>query len=317
MNTTNQSSRYAAIDIGTVTCRLLIADKCAHTLIERERCCAITNLGEGVDATGFLKQEAMQRVATEIARFKTIIEAHKDASCKEISLIATATSAARDAKNSAEFSTLLKGLGIQLTIIPGEREAELSFIGASHSFPGEKLLVVDIGGGSTELAFGLAGNTPEKNVSFDVGCRRITERFLKSDPPTNAKLEQARKWINQQFSDFFANLAQSDFVLDRLVGVAGSATSAVSVYQKMEVYDSSRVHKTVMDKKQLLSVYESLRILPLEARRNVIGLEPERASVVVAGLLILCQILDLAEQSSITVSESDILQGIILSTEPK
>ena len=145
------SVRVAAIDIGTVTCRLLVADVDAEGLHELRRAHAITNLGEGVVTSGVLLPQAMQRVNEQMARFMGIIEECRDAAHPEIAIVAMATSAARDARNSDEFTALLAARSIELSVIPGEREAELSFKGASSSFPTEPLFVVDVGGGSTEV----------------------------------------------------------------------------------------------------------------------------------------------------------------------
>ena len=311
------ASRYAAIDIGTVTCRLLIADVDDNGLHELERMCAITNLGEGVDKTGCLKPEAMGRVAGQVAQFQKRIAAYQDREHPAITTIATATSAARDAKNSAEFLRILGDMGVALHIISGEKEATLSFLGVSESFPGEELLVVDIGGGSTEVSLGRAGAPPLRSHSFDVGCRRVTERFLASDPPTDAELADARAWVAGTMQGYFEGLSQEGFAVGRLVAVAGTATSVVSVHKRMKVYDSAQVHRAVISRKTLLDVYGALRSVPLAQRRLTVGLEPDRASVIVAGLAILDVVMGLAGQDSFTVSETDILQGIILDTAAK
>ena len=311
------ASRYAAIDIGTVTCRLLIADVDSDGLHELERMCSITNLGEGVDKTGCLQPEAMKRVAGQIAQFQKRIAAYQDREHLAITTIATATSAARDAKNSAEFLGILGNMGVTLHIIPGEKEAMLSFLGVSESFPAEELLVVDVGGGSTEVSLGRAGAPPLRSHSFDVGCRRMTERFLASDPPTDGELAGARAWATEVMRGYFEGLSREGFAIDRLVAVAGTATSVVSIHKKMKVYDSAQVHRAVISKKTLLDVYENLRSIPLAQRKLTVGLEPDRASVIVAGLAILDVIMGLAGQDSFTVSETDILQGIILDTAAK
>ena len=317
MSNLKPASRYAAIDIGTVTCRLLIADIDGTGIHERERGCAITNLGEGVDGTGCLKPEAMKRVADQIVQFQKRIAAHQDLEHPVVTTIATATSASRDAKNSAEFLGILGRLGITLRIIPGEEEAMLSFLGVSDSFPGEGLLVVDIGGGSTEISVGHAGTTPLFSASFDVGCRRVTERFLKSDPATDTELAEARAWIIGMLESSSAGFLQDSLAVDRMVAVAGTATSVVSIHKKMRIYDSSQVHREVVSRKTLNGIYDMLRRLPLAKRKLTVGLEPDRAGVIVAGLVILDVIMDLAGQDFFTVSESDILQGIILDTAAK
>ena len=193
---TLRPGRYAAIDIGTVTCRMLVADiDGAGLLHELRREYAITNLGEGVDATGTLLPEAMQRVADVVARYRAILDACEPGDGGGITVTAVATSASRDARNADEFVALLAEEGITLSVVPGEREAALSFAGASCDFAGERILVVDVGGGSTELVAGQAGEAPVQAHSFDIGCRRVTEKFLEADPPSDEELGRARAWI--------------------------------------------------------------------------------------------------------------------------
>lgn len=304
------SQRFAAIDIGTVTCRMLVADVEDGRIVELAKEYAITNLGEGVDATGVLKPEAMQRVGETISRYLQVRDSLAEGG--EVSTVAMATSASRDAKNSADFVAMLRDLGVELSVIPGEKEAELSFKGASGDFPGEGILVVDIGGGSTEVIAGVAGQAPVKAHSFNIGCRRVTERFLHANPPSEEELRAASDWVREEMRWYFDELAESGFVVDRLVAVAGTATSIVSMRESMEVYDSERVHKAVVALEELEKITRDLANMTLEQRECVVGLDPKRAPVIVAGLLILSEILKLAGVSSFTASESDILQGIIL-----
>lgn len=305
--------RYAAIDIGTVTCRMLVADVDEEgQLHELRREYAITNLGEGVDATGELKPEAMQRVIDVIAGYQVILERCQPSQGGGIAVIALATSASRDAKNAADFVALLAQQGIELTVIPGEREAGLSFTGASCDFAGEDIIVVDIGGGSTEVILGRAGEEPFDSHSFNIGCRRVTERFLPSDPPARGEFAQARAWIEEGMQPFFENMRTRGFAPQRLVAVAGTATTVVSVRERMQEYDTTRVHKAQVTRQDLDSVYEQLVTIPLDERKRVVGLDPGRAAVIVAGLVILQVVLDFAGVDSFTVSESDILHGIIL-----
>lgn len=304
------SQRFAAIDIGTVTCRMLVADVEDGRIVELAKEYAITNLGEGVDATGVLKPEAMQRVGETISRYLQVRDSLAEGG--EVSTVAMATSASRDAKNSVDFVAMLRDLGVELSVIPGEKEAELSFKGASGDFPGEGILVVDIGGGSTEVITGAAGQAPVKAHSFNIGCRRVTERFLHANPPSEEELRAASDWVREEMRWYFDELAESGFVVDRLVAVAGTATSVVSMRESMEVYDSERVHKAVVALEELEKITRDLANMTLEQRECVVGLDPKRAPVIVAGLLILSEILKLAGVSSFTASESDILQGIIL-----
>lgn len=304
--------RYAAIDIGTVTCRMLVVDVGESGLHELTREYAITNLGEGVDATGELKPEAIGRVVRAIDGFLAVRDSLSTPDHPVVRTVAVATSAARDARNAAEFAARLRERGIELSVIPGSREAALSFSGASIDFSGERLMVVDVGGGSTEVVMGTGGAEPVCAHSFNVGCRRVTEKFLASDSPAPEELARARAWIHEKMASWFAEQSKEAADLERVVAVAGTATTVVSIRDRMETYDSSRVHKARVSRQELLEVYERLAALPLSARKQVVGLDPKRASVMVAGLLILLEVLDFAGVDAFTVSETDILHGITL-----
>lgn len=304
--------RYAAIDIGTVTCRMLVVDADESGLHELAREYAITNLGEGVDATGELKPEAIDRVVRAIDGFLAVRDSLSTPDHPVVRTVAVATSAARDARNAAEFAARLRERGIELSVIPGSREAALSFSGASIDFSGERLMVVDVGGGSTEVVMGMGGVEPVCAHSFNVGCRRVTEKFLASDPPAPEELARARAWIREQMASWFADQAKEAASLERVVAVAGTATTVVSIRDCMETYDSSRVHKARVSRQELLEVYGRLAALPLSERKQVVGLDPKRAPVMVAGLLILLEVLDFAGIDAFTVSETDILHGITL-----
>lgn len=304
--------RYAAIDIGTVTCRMLVVDVGESGLHELTREYAITNLGEGVDATGELKPEAIDRVVRAIDGFLAVRDSLATPDHPVVRTVAVATSAARDARNAVDFAARLRERDIELSVIPGSREAALSFSGASIDFSGERLMVVDVGGGSTEVIMGTGGAEPLCAHSFNVGCRRVTEKFLASDPPAPEELARARAWIREQMASWFADQAKEAADLERVVAVAGTATTVVSIRDRMETYDSSRVHKARVSRQELLEVYERLAALSLSKRMQVVGLDPKRAPVMVAGLLILLEVLDFAGIDAFTVSETDILHGITL-----
>lgn len=303
--------RYASIDIGTVTCRLLVADVSSDgSLATLEKGYRITNLGEGVDATGMLKPEAMKRVSDAVAEFQKAMVPYE--SEEPIRLTVMATSASRDASNAHEFQQIMANQGIELAVIPGHKEASLTFRGASCDFIGQPVMVVDIGGGSTEIVVGVAGEDPALSHSFNIGCRRVTERFLHDDPPSPDQIQEARDWIRQEMAPFFDKIHSQAVVPQRMVAVAGTATSVVSVHKAMEVYDSALVQGVAVTHGVLDGVYERLSVLPLEQRKTVVGLDPGRAPVFVAGLIILQEVVRLSGLDGFTASESDILQGIIL-----
>ncbi len=307
--------RYAAIDIGTVTCRMLIADVTSNGEIhELDREYLITNLGEGVDATGVLLETAMDRVVSAVHAFQEVRKRFETSVAEPIMLKAMATSASRDASNSQVFEEKLALEGVTLSIIPGTEEAALSFRGATSDFGDGCLMVVDIGGGSTEIVGGFGGSDPSFGTSFNIGCRRVTEKFFHHDPPFPEELSAARAWIREEMAPFFEEISQLPITIELLVAVAGTATSVVSMFEAMEVYDSSRVHHYVVTREILDSVYHKLVSVPLEERERIVGLDPGRAPVIIAGMVILQEVLDLAGFSSFVVSESDILHGIILET---
>lgn len=306
------AKRIAAIDIGTVTCRLLVADVEGRQLVELERRCVITNLGVGVDQTHVLRADAIERVVAQVADYVSVVDSYRDQAHPSIPIVAVATSASRDAKNASALIERLRNVGVELSVIPGEREAALSFRGASRGYEGEPLVVVDIGGGSTETVFGQGGEAPRFAHSFNIGCRRVTERFLASDPPAACELDEARSWVRAAFAPIFAEARKAGCEVGRVVAVAGTATSVVSVNEQMKVYDPVRVDGTVVTREVLAAIYARLAALPVAARAQVIGLEPKRAPVIVAGMAILLEVLDALGAESFTVSESDILQGLIL-----
>lgn len=308
--------RIAAIDIGTVTCRLLVALTDGEQLEERVRTSIICNLGEGVDATKTLKPEAMQRVFSAIEEFKRLIAQEEacDPAPGATTIVAMATSASRDASNGDEFARGLRERGIELTIIPGSKEAALSFLGAGRDYVGEPILVSDIGGGSTEIIAGIAGQEPLFAHSFDIGCRRMTERFFAHDPQTDEEVAIARAWTREQFAPFFARMKESGFAPAHVVSVAGTATSMVSMRERMEVYDRALVHGVSVSSDDLAAIQAAIFPLPVAERMRVVGLQPERAPVINAGIVILQEVLHAAGANAFTASESDILQGIILTT---
>ena len=305
--------RFAAIDIGTVTCRLLIADvDDAGAIHDVRRETNICNLGVGVDKTRRLAPESIERVGTVIESYAAIMRDEQPEGAGPMPVLAVATSASRDAENADDFKARLAQAGLQLSIVPGEREAALSFAGASSAFPGEQVVVLDVGGGSTEIIAGQAGGEPVRAHSFNVGCRRVTERCLHSDPPTPEELDAASAWIADEFRTYLGELREAGLLDGRVVAVAGTATSVVSMREQMVEFDSSRVHRATVTTADIDALLERLAAMTTEERRHVVGLDPGRAPVIVAGLLILKQIMALAGADSFTVSERDILHGIIM-----
>ncbi len=305
--------RYAAIDIGTVTCRLLIADVTEDGLKTVSKGYRITNLGDGVDTTGLLKESAIKRVSLAIDEFLQMIS---DADTEDSPVLKTAvmaTSAARDADNKALFEDMIASKGLSLDVITGDMEASLTFKGASTGFEGKRIAVVDVGGGSTEISVGIAGDSPIVSKSFNIGSKRATERFIESDPPTHIELEAVIDWVRAATSAWIKE-AVGGMSPEVLIAVAGTATSAVSIRDAMEVYDSEKVNGAVVTYEELEKEYRELAAMNLAAREKVVGLDPGRAPVIVAGMLILLGVMPSLGVTSFVASENDILQGMILFT---
>lgn len=305
---------YAAIDIGTVTCRLLIASVdvsgCISEVMRKTNIC---NLGVGVDSTHRLQDDAIARTVSVLRDYSDALEQIALREDANICVRAIATSATRDAQNANEFQKqVAEFTRLKLEVIPGQEEAALSFTGASCAFPGARVVVIDIGGGSTEIIAGMSAADPEYAHSFDIGCRRLTERFLISDPPTKEELQSAFDYAMQMLAPYLDMLQAKGCFSGQVVGVAGTATSVVSMRDAMIVYDPLKVHGSKVMRADVDELFERLSALTLAQRKQVVGLEPERAQVVVAGLLILRCIMERAALDFITVSESDILQGLIL-----
>ncbi|WP_241152743.1 Ppx/GppA family phosphatase [Gordonibacter sp. Marseille-P4307] len=306
----------ASIDIGTVTCRMLVTlVDGRRKLYEVARLYRITNLGEGVDASKTLRSEAIERVRCAIASFKAELSRYeRDLGCRA-ELRAVATSAARDARNGSDLVRVLAEEGVRLRIVSGDREASLSFSGVSREFPGQSIAVIDIGGGSTEVVAGRAGEGIASARSFDIGCRRATEKLLGEDLVDPEAETRLRRWIRSEMEPHFRQLGETGLLNGRLVGVAGTATTIVSVRDRMERYDCSKVHGAVVTREQLADQRLTLAGMALEERQRVVGLDPKRAAVIVSGLVIMEEVMDLAGIGEFTVSESDILQGVILAVD--
>ena len=306
--------RRAAIDIGTVTTRLLVADIDESGVTEVSRRAVITHLGEGWTETGVLSEAGMSRVEEALRAFAAEVGALGAGR-----VTAVATSAVRDATNGAAFLERLRATGIAPEVISGEREALLTFAGATFGGCGDHTLVVDIGGGSTELVLGSTcrpgadgGIEIEAARSIDVGARRVTELYLAADPPTAREIDEAAGWVADELRPFFHGLRVRP---REMVAVAGTATGLAAIDLALEPYDPDRVHGYRLGGHALLDILQQLSELTLEERRRVAGLEPGRAGVIVGGAIVLQAVLALAGLSSTLVSEHDILYGMLLDAD--
>jgi exopolyphosphatase / guanosine-5'-triphosphate,3'-diphosphate pyrophosphatase len=299
--------RVAVVDIGTNSTRLLVADVEAGRLVrEVARRTTITRLGEGVDRTGRLSEEAIGRVLETCGSYHEEIGNHGAER-----VIAVLTSAVRDAANGEQLrDELRRRFGFDAITISGDEEARLTYLGAtSWRAHDEPLLVLDIGGGSTELVIG-AGDEVEFHVSTQIGSVRFTERYLREDPPPPRALEACRKAVREGLE---AAVPPSVRARPRDgVAVAGTPTSFAAIEQRLEPYDPARVHGYRLTRASCERILTELAALPLAERRKVPGLHPERAPTIVAGGLILAETMSLFGFEAMEVSERDILEGAAL-----
>lgn len=310
-NESASSVRIAAMDIGTVTSRLLVGDTDGARVSVVERAYEVTNLGEGVDATGCISPAALSRVTAAVDQFLDMRNAVDTQNHPIERTVVVTTSAARDAENAHEFARMMEARGLQLNVLSGHEEAALTFLGATSPVRvGTRVCVVDVGGGSTEVSFGRAGSSADLSRSFDIGCRRVTERFFCADPPTSDELARAAAWIREGFLSWEIPSPDDEDCL--LIAVAGTATSAISMEKHLDVYDPDQVQGAFMTQEKLDMLVDELAGMTEREREQVVGLDPKRAPVIVAGLMILSAAMETFGLSAFMASESDILQGIIL-----
>ena len=300
--------RIAVVDLGTNSTRLLVADVVDGRVHELERRTEVTRLGEGVDAGGRLRAGAIKRVFSTLDGSRAAIDAHGvDAA------VAVATSAVRDAANGERFrAELAERFAIEARILSGEQEAQLSFLGATAARPpgGDPLLMLDIGGGSTEFVVGVPGSDPTFHVSTRAGSVRQTERHLADDPPTEEQLAavagEVAAIIEAEVPAEVRRAAATG------IAVAGTATSMASIDQELDPYDRDRVDGYRLDRFAVEEIVDHLAGLPLEERREVVGMNPARAPTIVAGALILREAMRAIDLEWMETSEADILDGVAL-----
>ncbi len=303
--------RVAVVDIGTNSTRLLVADvEGGRVTQELERQSRVTRLGQGVDATGALAEEAMDRVFAVLRDYRRLIDA-----LEVEHTIAVLTSAARDASNGPEFTQSVRDrYGLDAHTIPGEEEAALTFLGATSeredaTTATADIAVVDIGGGSTEVVVG-RGDDVSFFVSMQIGVVRQTERHLHTDPPKPDELAA----LAAEVEHTIANEVPQD-IRERAtaaIAVAGTATSAGAIELALDPYEPDRVHGHRMTLGRLEELLARLAQMPNEQRREVVGLHPDRAPTIVAGVAVLVEVLRAFGLDEVEVSEHDVLRGAAL-----
>ena len=329
--------RYAVIDIGTVTARLAVSEVVDRRVRLVRKISTICNLGQGVDRTRMLDPEACERVRSCVAGYV--------ATARELGAavsVCTLTSAARDALNSADLLAMLRAACVEPQVIPGEVEGRLTFLGVAQDFPGKQILVADNGGGSTELACGRlvvaggdaagagadgaagtgvdAADVPGLHmdlvVSTDVGCRRLTDRFLsRTDPPAATDRAEAHAFAASLFDPVIAELRDLGATPEVLAVTGGTATTLVAISKKLVPYDSAQVHLAQLTRAQVAGLEDLLGGLTVEQRAAVPGIQAKRAPVILAGTVALGELMDRTGFGAMTVSESDLLVGMTLTLD--
>jgi exopolyphosphatase / guanosine-5'-triphosphate,3'-diphosphate pyrophosphatase len=302
----SDAMRVAVIDIGTNSTRLLIADVEGSRVEQVERRTTVTNMGRGVDHTNLICAEAVEDVCSVIADYKARYE---EMGAERV--MAIATSAVRDAVNGEAFiAELRERFDLDARLLSGEEEAHLTYAGATaHRSGDEPTLVFDIGGGSTELIVG-SGSEVAFHTSLQAGTIRQSERHLTCDPPDPHELEDLAAEIRNLIERAFA--AQPDSRPIRAIAVAGTPTSLAAIDQELEPYDPARVHGYRLGLRPIQRMLSRLSSLPLAERLRVPGLHPGRAPTIVAGTVILVQVMRAFGLQEIEVSELDILHGSAL-----
>ena len=319
----------AAIDIGTVTARLALAQVEDGRVIRMAKYTEIVNLGEGVDKTKRLLPEAIHRCVGCVSSY--VDHARKKGA---EAVVCTLTSAARDAENAPDLGMGLASLGLEPMIIPGEIEGALTFLGVSHDFENHRILVADSGGGSTELVVGtLVGQSAAQGAgqqlggqqlegqqldinfveSVELGCRRLTERFnLSSDHPSAEDIDGAHKMAAQMMSEAIGRAQQQCAAPELLVGVGGTATSLIAIRDHLDPYDPSKVHLNHISLDEVSQIEGLLASKTLKEREDITGLQAKRAPVMLAGTILLAELMKNSGFKHLAVSESDLLFGLVI-----
>lgn len=296
--------RVAAVDIGTNTTRLLIAEVAGDQVIRLDRRATVTRLGQGVDAGRTLLPGAIRRTVTVLSGYA---EAMREAGCDRVR--AVATSATRDAANRNEFlDAAVAALGVRPEMITGEEEAQLSFSGTTAGAAGSPpYLVIDLGGGSTEFVLGT--ESPRYLVSVDIGSVRLTEQALPEHPASLAEVAGARRRVDDVLA---AGVALPE-TPGTALGVGGTFTSLAAMHLELETYDADRVHGTRLDIDDLVGLVERLARLTIAETEAIPALDPARAPVLLGGAVVAEQAVRHSGAVAIVVSEHDILDGIVRS----
>lgn len=299
--------KIGAIDIGTNSMRLLTTDLVDNKLIDRKKYVNTTRIGQGVDENGFITDEAMDR---NIAALKEYHDKCEEYGCEKIYCMGT--SALRDSKNRDEFIKRAKDeAGIDVNVVEGEIEARLGFSGVTNGIEKEgDILVIDIGGGSTEFIFGNRDGI-KRNISINIGALRLTEKFL-SKGYTDKAFSDMKEFIYEEIKEIVEYLRDKE--IECICGIGGTITSLSAVNQNLEVYSMDKVHGSKITREEVESMMNRFIECSDEDRKHINGLQPKRADIISAGTEILICIMDSLSKKEVVVSEYDNLEGMAYST---
>ena len=302
------TQRLAGIDIGTLTCRLLIADLPSHGPLKELRSeRRILRLGEGVDQSKRLSAAAMDRVIHCLKEWREVIDSYRVDACT-----AVATSAVRDAGNRSEFLERVKReIGFDVEIITGEVEAERTLLGIRSGLPHgvTDILALDIGGGSTEFILDRPEQKPVVR-SIDMGVVRLCERILRHDPPTDEEIRRAREWVARETKIAVADMG--NYQTATFVGTAGTITSLAAMAQKLPAYEPVRIHNYVLKLGAIHALEVELLSRKKTDRIGLPGLEKGREEVIAAGAIIIRTVMETLGMSSVLVSDLGLREGVLI-----
>ncbi|OYT19552.1 MAG: exopolyphosphatase [Nitrospira sp. UW-LDO-01] len=303
-----RTRRLAGIDIGTLTCRLLIAEFTPeHPLKELRSERRILRLGEGVDQSKRLSPAAMDRVIHCLQEWRKVIDRYQ---VQAIAVVTT--SAVRDASNRGEFLDRVKAeCGLQVELISGEEEARRTLLGIRSGLPigVTDILALDIGGGSTEFILDRVGQEPIV-CSIDIGVVRLCERLLRHDPPTDEEVRQAREWVARETKAATADMG--DYRQARFVGTAGTITALAAMAQKLPIYEPARIHNYVLKLETIRELEHTLLSRTKSERVELPGLEKNREEVIAAGAIIIRTMMETLGQNECLVSDTGLREGVLL-----
>ncbi len=298
--------KIAAIDIGTNSMRLMLCEIVGNSIAKKEKELIVTRIGKGVSKTGLITEKSFIRNIDALKYFKNKADRY---GAEEVFTIAT--SAVRDASNGEAFAADAKSqAGVDVRIISGEEEAELGLKGVMSEIenPLENILVIDIGGGSTELVLG-SKDKIDYSVSIPAGTVRMTEQFVTDNPISSEDTVNMKNKLNELFKEPLEYFSKKN--IDRVIAIGGTATTIAAIFHGLSIYDPVIVHNTVINISFIDNTYRMLKDMPVQARWDIKGLQKERADVIPAGIYILQHLIEGLKKDSLIISENDNLEGII------